>query len=71
MLYSARMEKLLFSKKESAQTLSVSPRMVDNLIASGVLRVKRVGRRVLVTGASLKGFVKSGSIGRSDEAIDR
>lgn len=61
--------KLLFSKKETAQTLSVSPRMADHLIASGVLQVKRVGRRVLVTGASLEDFAGGGKSNEDNKVI--
>jgi excisionase family DNA binding protein len=50
-------KKLLYSKRESAQTLSLSLRTIDALIASRKLQVKRVGKRVLVTGRSLDRFV--------------
>lgn len=49
--------KLLYSKKESAQTLSLSQRTIDALIARHELQVKRVGKRVLITGKSLQKFV--------------
>lgn len=49
--------KLLYSKKESAQTLSLSQRTIDALIARRELKVKRVGKRVLITGKSLQKFV--------------
>lgn len=52
------MPKLLFSKQETAETLGVSLRTVDNLIVSKELTVRRVGRRVLIPVAELDRFVK-------------
>ncbi len=62
MVHYARMDttKLLFSKKESAQALSLSSRTVDQLISRKELVVKRVGKRVLVTRKSLEEFAQQG-----------
>ena len=51
-------QKLLYSKRETAQTLSLSLRTVDNLIARNELQIKRVGKRVLVLGRSLARFAR-------------
>lgn len=50
-------QKLLYTKQESAELLSLSPRTIDNLIARNELRVKRVGKRVLIISDSLQRFV--------------
>lgn len=41
-------EKILFSKRDTAAALSVSKRKVDYLIAAKVLRATRIGRRALI-----------------------
>jgi excisionase family DNA binding protein len=62
MLHDACMDaKLLYSKKESAQLLSLSLRTVDALIRQKELEARRVGRRVLVTGKSLEKFARRAS----------
>jgi len=56
----ARMSvKLLYSKKESAQLLSVSLRTVDALIQRGELSTRHVGKRVLITRKSLQEFARN------------
>jgi len=55
------LSKLLYSKKESSILLSVSLRTVDNLIAGGDLRTKRLGKRVLVLAESLEQY--AGAVG--------
>jgi len=50
--------KLLFSIKETAQILGLSPRTVHNLITQKQLLVRRVGRRVLVHRRDLEAFAK-------------
>jgi excisionase family DNA binding protein len=45
---------LLANRRQAAAALNVSPRTVDNLIARGELRVKRIGRRVLIPLAELR-----------------
>jgi excisionase family DNA binding protein len=41
-------KKLLINRKEAAARLSVSLRTLDTLVATRLLPVKRVGRRVLI-----------------------
>jgi excisionase family DNA binding protein len=46
--------KILVSKIEAAEALSVSLRMIDYLIAQKQLAVRRIGKRVLVSRESLE-----------------
>ena len=50
--------KLLFSIKEAAQILGLSPRTIHNLTAQKQLAVRRIGRRVLVHRRELEAFAK-------------
>jgi hypothetical protein len=50
MLEAAR---LLYDRKEAARQLSISPRSLDYIIAAKELDTRRIGRKVLVTHASL------------------
>jgi excisionase family DNA binding protein len=52
------MSKLLCSKKETADSLGVSLRTVDNLIAQKELKVVRCGKRVLVPMSELERFTR-------------
>lgn len=52
------MDKLLISRAEAAAALSVSLRHLTQLISSGQLPVRRLGRRVLVSQAVLVNFAK-------------
>jgi hypothetical protein len=54
--------KILFSRTECAHQLSISLRRVDQAIATGDLKVKRIGRRVLVSRPSMMSFLNSGGI---------
>jgi excisionase family DNA binding protein len=49
--------KLLLTRKEAAQALSVSLRFLDGLIGSKQLQARRLGRRVLVEHRELERFV--------------
>ncbi|HUJ95785.1 MAG TPA: helix-turn-helix domain-containing protein [Terriglobales bacterium] len=46
--------KLLYSKRQAAEILSLSLRTVDNLIATKRLVVRRIGKRVLVPKEALE-----------------
>jgi excisionase family DNA binding protein len=50
--------KLMFSRRETAATLRVSLRTIDNLIGRKELVARRVGRRVLVPAQALEQFVR-------------
>jgi hypothetical protein len=45
--------RLLYDRKEAARQLSISPRSLDYIIAAKELDTRRIGRKVLVTHASL------------------
>ncbi len=46
----------LLSRRVAAQSLSISLRTLDSLIAAGKLTVRRIGRRVLIEPAELERF---------------
>ena len=50
--------KLMYSKKEAAEMLSLSVRTVENLIANKELTARRAGKRVLIPYHSLLQFTK-------------
>ena len=50
--------KLLCSKKEAAQALSISLRSLEYLIARQELATRRIGKRVLVPLSALNQFAK-------------
>lgn len=50
--------RLTVTVDEAAAALRVSPRTVRNLINSGELKPCRIGRRVLVSVATLEAFVR-------------
>jgi excisionase family DNA binding protein len=51
-------EKVLYTKREAAQLLSISVRSVEYLISSHQLPTRRVGRRVLVHRLSIELFAR-------------
>lgn len=53
------LEQLLVGKKDSARILGISIRQLEYLIAQGVLRAKRIGRRVLLLHGDLLKFAAS------------
>ena len=50
--------KILYSRQEAAELLSLSLRSLVVLIDRGELPVRRIGRRVLVPRASLEAFAR-------------
>lgn len=56
--------KLLFSKREAAQRLSISIRTLENLLATKELEARRIGRRVLIPAAVLESFANAYKKGR-------
>jgi len=50
--------KVLVSRREATQSLSISLRTLDYLIASGKLAVRRIGRRVLIEPGELERFAQ-------------
>jgi len=49
-------EKVLYTKREAAQMLSISVRSLDYLIVSGQLAARRIGRRVLIHRDAIEQF---------------
>jgi excisionase family DNA binding protein len=41
-------ETLVFNRREAADALRISMRMLDHLLARGELRGRRIGRRILI-----------------------
>jgi excisionase family DNA binding protein len=50
------MEAILLSRKDAARILSVGRGKLDELISDGTIRVRRIGRRVLVPRDELQRF---------------
>ena len=51
-------EKVLYTKREAAQLLSISLRSLDYLIVSQQLPARRIGRRVLLHRESIEKFAR-------------
>jgi excisionase family DNA binding protein len=52
------MARLLYSRKEAAEALSLHVNSVDILISSGRLRARRIGSRVLVPAEELERYAR-------------
>jgi excisionase family DNA binding protein len=50
---------MALSKQEAARALGISLRTIDRLIALKELPVRRLGRRVLISRASLESFFRN------------
>ena len=65
------MHKLLISKREAAQMLSLSVRTIENLISQHQLIARKVGKRILIPIASIESFAgveNAGEIKHSNKA---
>jgi len=51
-------EKVLYTKREAAQMLSISVRSLDYLIVSRQLAARRIGRRVLIHRDAIEQFAR-------------
>jgi excisionase family DNA binding protein len=60
--------KLLFSKREAAQRLSISIRTLENLLATKELEARRIGRRVLIPATVLERFATTNKRNRKSPA---
>lgn len=58
--------KLLVSKREAAEMLSLSIRSIDNLISCRELIARKVGRRTLVPLSALEAFARRDHSTRDD-----
>ena len=56
-------EKFLYSRKEAAHSLGISVRSLDYLIAAKQLDTRRIGKKVLITRASLVAFASGNHYG--------
>lgn len=54
-------DKLLVTRAEAAEILSISVWSIDRLIKSGALREKKIGRRIQITTASLLAHLEGSS----------
>jgi excisionase family DNA binding protein len=52
-------EKLLLSRRDAAQLLSISQRALDYLIAAQRLPTRRIGKRVLIPIADLRRYARA------------
>ena len=57
MLPAMENERMLFDRKSAAAAIGISIRGLDYLISTGKLRVRRLGKRVLVPRAELERLV--------------
>ena len=64
----AMTSKLLYTRKEAAQVLSVSLRFLDGLIGRRELRPRRIGRRVLVEHRELERFARADHVFPNDRS---
>ena len=63
-------QKLLYDRKSAAFALSVSVRTVDYYLANGEFETRRIGRKVLITAASLRKFAANNHFGPVSNASD-
>jgi excisionase family DNA binding protein len=66
-------DRLLYDRKEAARQLSISVRSLDYIIAAKGLETRRIGRKVLVTRASLMRYASGNHFtltSRSDAATE-
>lgn len=65
-------EELLIGKNEAARILGLSLRTIDSLIARSELRVRRIGKRVLILHSELERFANGSEVdtgkGKESEA---
>jgi excisionase family DNA binding protein len=53
-------EQILLSKRQAAQTLSISLRTLDKLIGAKKLAIHKIGRRVLISRTTIERFAVGG-----------
>jgi hypothetical protein len=51
-------EKLLYSRRDAAEALSLSVRSIDYLITSGRLSIRRIGGKILVPAGAVRRFAR-------------
>jgi len=65
--YYARMDTLLLSKQEAARMLGISIRGLEQLICNQEIRIRRIGRRVLIARSIVESFAKAQNSVNSSE----
>jgi excisionase family DNA binding protein len=50
--------KMAYSKRDAASTLSISVRKLDYMIERGEIKVRRIGKRVVITHQELQQFLR-------------
>jgi excisionase family DNA binding protein len=50
--------KMAYSRRDAAATLTIKVRKLDYLIKSGEMKVRRIGRRVVITHQELQNFLR-------------
>ena len=55
---SATVIRLLYSRKEAAEQLSISPRMLDYFIGQKKINARKIGRRILIPHTELVKFAR-------------
>ena len=54
-----QVQKLLYTRRDAAQALSLSVRSIDYLICTGRLPTRRIGGRILIHVTDVRRFAKS------------
>ena len=60
------MERLLYDRQAAAEAVSLSVRSIDYFLSQGKFETRRIGRKVLITAASLKKFASQNHYGPVD-----
>jgi len=63
-------EKLLLTRREFTEATSISLRLLDYLVKRGEVRVRRVGRKVLIPYSEAVRFARSDHAGRGKPALE-
>jgi hypothetical protein len=66
----ATIEKLLYDRKSAAEALSISVRTLDYALARGDFDTRRIGKKVLITAASLRKYAAANHYGSVSEPRD-
>ena len=63
----AELSKVLYTRKEAAELLSISVHMLDVFIALKELACRRIGRRVLIHRQAIESFARRDHPGRNTQ----
>jgi hypothetical protein len=56
--YNHQPTKLLYSRKECAYALNLSIRSIDMILSAGQMKIRRIGRRLLIPAESLASYAR-------------